>query len=1415
MLRRLSGYMFVISSIFLLFSSIWGTSIFAESFVPDEYLPNYHIAEERDGLLSLIIEIEASQKVGAEMDKTQFTKLQTIFQKVFQYFPSTPQNDLIYKQCDLTTKSLATEVTRNDYAIFKERCFTPIGNLINKIQADFTVKADVIVKPKQWAAPLNVTFDARNSTDPSSETIPADNFFWYYKDIYGDDRMIGRGYVVNYTFENPGNHIIHLTVRSANNLTEWIFDGEKDVSVNVAPPAADIAVRVNNQLLSTDGVFRIGTYDAKKGILIDGTSITPIGARTIVEYMRTITSAENNYNFKKSGEGSPGQFVHKFPYNGKYFLTINLTDNENNKLSEKYEISISDPVSIIKMTPKDGTTSNEYKFDASASYSLTSRVKTYQWLIRDPNGKEEIVESKKLTRAFTHPGNYLVKLTVIDELGNSSYDEEQFYVKSTLPVPSFMVTPSSDLTSPSQFILDAMPTFDVDVTHGHDELSYAWSIFPSDSVEIIEQDDTDKKILVNFSNKGEYVAKLRVNDSYGESVEIEKKIKVDSSLRPQMQVHPKVSQRWEKITFTAEVNKPVAYYEWNFGDGNVQKSSDATVSHSYEQAGDYNVALRVVNEDGEENTVKDYVFMGQKNMPVSAYEVKVNQQQILQPTSTCLSVSGENMLAYPVERYQHFMFDASKSVNTQWWTTDISLSLHPQNDEVITKSIVDYHFLEVGCHYIDLFTEDSNVGKTDTTRVRFDVTNALPTLDNLMLTFPQNPNTDNLGIGANPLQSNTQNILAQSSMDPIFASVEAKGSKDPDGFISHYAWYYYETKNPNNIIALKITPSTVPHTTFVIPKPRYAAEYSFAVRMVDNDGAETTSEDILGKWPVVFFPPGENNLDVPIITLTSNQWYVKVGEEITFTTQSEILSKRPDFASTRYFKYDFDGDGEYDLTTKKESVTHIYQQEGEKYPKVTVFYRGRAWVGITEKIIVQKWLKPKILIDSFDNKILGKDVSIGSIEDRTLCLDTNKCHDDDHWLLTGNASFLFAYDAYGSHEYVLEVSDSYGNEQSLKGDVVLKKERTTGEPSLLAIPWIDKGDEKIHVGKNMWNSLLLYVLYDDGTCFMDMDITEDTDKNGDPTDDQDVQCNAVRDIAFTPTKKEQTSRIYYAWNKAMKTKNIVIDFMDYEEITNEAYKDVYPKIDALINEISEQGDDTVSYYKSLLVNLKASLGEIANMNSTLIQLRSLLDSTSGFLTADQRAETLELISELSDSDVQQVLWWFDYETVKTNTLVRFDEVTKEQVMQTFKQFEASEWKDPGTRKQILDEVIKLAAKAKDEGTIDITDYNYIQKNLCDIVKYYSFSSKTCGTAVEIDPALLDEAEQDAERGSSSSSSFGTKILKIVIIVVVILAVIFGALVLFFAIKARKNNNDEDDDDDEDEDDDIIEELEVVAEDKKD
>ena len=92
----------------------------------------------------------------------------------------------------------------------------------------------------------------------------------------------------------------------------------------------------------------------------------------------------------------------------------------------------------------------------------------------------------------------------------------------------------------------------------------------------------------------------------------------------------------------------------------------------------------------------------------------------------------------------------------------------------------------------------------------------------------------------------TREIFTDKGVDPIVVKITANGTRDPDGFISHYARYYYESNNPDNILSLKITPADIPSTTFIIPKPREEKEYAFGVRLVDNDGDEITSEEILG-----------------------------------------------------------------------------------------------------------------------------------------------------------------------------------------------------------------------------------------------------------------------------------------------------------------------------------------------------------------------------------------------------------------------------------------------------------------------------------------------------------------------------------------------------------------------------------------
>jgi len=69
-----------------------------------------------------------------------------------------------------------------------------------------------------------------------------------------------------------------------------------------------------------------------------------------------------------------------------------------------FNISISDPVAIIQQTPEKGNTSTTYSFGATASYSLTSRLKIYTWELFDSEGnKLDTLQGKTIKKQFKKP----------------------------------------------------------------------------------------------------------------------------------------------------------------------------------------------------------------------------------------------------------------------------------------------------------------------------------------------------------------------------------------------------------------------------------------------------------------------------------------------------------------------------------------------------------------------------------------------------------------------------------------------------------------------------------------------------------------------------------------------------------------------------------------------------------------------------------------------------------------------------------------------------------------------------------------------------------------------------------------------------------------------------------------------------
>jgi hypothetical protein len=75
---------------------------------------------------------------------------------------------------------------------------------------------------------------------------------------------------------------------------------------------------------------------------------------------------------------------------------------------------------------------------------------------------------------------------------------------------------------------------------------------------------------------------------------------------------------------------------------------------------------------------------------------------------------------------------------------------------------------------------------------------------------------------------------------------------------------------------------------------------------------------------------------------------------------------------------------------------------------VTTYYRGRAGVAHSDKVVVQEGLTPLFVYDTYDTKMLVKQMSAGALEEETICMDIRKCRDNPDWEIA-DETFMFDY----------------------------------------------------------------------------------------------------------------------------------------------------------------------------------------------------------------------------------------------------------------------------------------------------------------------------------------------------------------------------------------------------------------------
>jgi PKD repeat protein len=347
-----------------------------------------------------------------------------------------------------------------------------------------------------------------------------------------------------------------------------------------------------------------------------------------------------------------------------------------------------------------------------------------------------------VSRTYSTPGTYTVKLAVLDNQDDYDIKTKQITVSNRPPVSSFTYSPSAPKSGDA--ITFTSTSTDPDGTIA----SQSWD-FDGDGFD----DGTTPTVTKSFPTPGTITARLRVVDNRGaehtstQTVTIANRPPVSS-----FTYSPAAPKAAEPVTFTSHSTDPdgtISSYAWEFdGTNDFNDGTSASVSKTFATAGDYTVKLRVTDNNGGQHTSSQTVKVVANKPPAASFSYL--------PASP---LSGQSVTFTSTSN------DPDGTIASQAWELD---NTNDFNDG--TGTTVSRTFSKSGPVTIKLRVRDNSGGEDiDTQTVT--IGNRAPVA----------------GFDVAPLQPISKQLVT-------FTSV----STDPDGTIASQAWEFDGTNDFND-----------------------------------------------------------------------------------------------------------------------------------------------------------------------------------------------------------------------------------------------------------------------------------------------------------------------------------------------------------------------------------------------------------------------------------------------------------------------------------------------------------------------------------------------------------------------------------------------------------------------------------------
>ena len=265
------------------------------------------------------------------------------------------------------------------------------------------------------------------------------------------------------------------------------------------------------------------------------------------------------------------------------------------------------PHAVIEASPREGSAPLDVSFNSQYSRDDGTIVE-YRWNFGDPMNTQSVLDGAS-THTFTHPGTYLVKLTVIDDEGAVDTEQVAIVVTDAPPIAQASVNNEAPLPGVA-VVFAATASYDLQ----GDIVTYHWEFGDG-------QTGTGEVVQHTYLQGNYYVVTLTVTDESGLTAQTHLGMNVQpgqsscggddsSACGSDFQPLAIITSRYfsctsngqvgDAITLDGSASRPaqgaMISYHWDFGDGST--ATGASVSHVYTTPWTYIIVLTVVDEGG-------------------------------------------------------------------------------------------------------------------------------------------------------------------------------------------------------------------------------------------------------------------------------------------------------------------------------------------------------------------------------------------------------------------------------------------------------------------------------------------------------------------------------------------------------------------------------------------------------------------------------------------------------------------------------------------------------------------------------------------------------------------------------------------------------------------------------------------------